>query len=136
MRAPGFSVFVLATVLAPQSAAAQGALPYGQAEALNCRLPAVHGKMSFFLLELDEQNGTVAETASSYTTKFRATFAPTSVIYRRFSATAEINRVSGVIKMTRVEKGIPKMTEGRCSVARPAAQPLLSQTEAPRRWLA
>jgi hypothetical protein len=128
MRAPGFSVFALATVLAAQSAATQGGMALGQAEVLNCTLPAIHGKMNSFLLELDEQDGTVAETVSSYTTKFRATFAPTSVIYRRFSATAEINRLSGVIKMTRVGKGVPKMTEGRCSVARPAAEPLLSQT--------
>jgi hypothetical protein len=127
MHAPRLSAFALATVLVAQSAVAHGSVTYGQAEALVCTLPAVHGKMSSFLLKLDEQDGTVAETVSSYTTKFRATFSPRSVIYQRFSATAEINRVNGIIKMTRMERGVPKAIEGRCSVARPAAEPLLAR---------
>jgi len=125
MRAPGHLAFALATALATPSIAAQGAF-YGQVAVLDCTVPDLNGKNHFFVLTFDENEGVVKEIYSGYTTKFKATFTPKSIIYQRFSATAEINRVNGVIKIL-THKGGRNTEEGACSVAPPAAQPLLSR---------
>lgn len=125
MRAPGFSVFASAIILAAPSAAAQGRFN-DQVATLDCTVPDLQGKNHFFVLTFDEREGAVKEISNGYTTKFRATFAPQSIVYQRFSTTAEINRVNGVITIF-FDKGARKTSEGTCSVAPPAAQPLLSR---------
>jgi hypothetical protein len=105
----------LAPLLALQPSTAQASVTY-----LDCSLPDIEGKMSPWTIKLNEEDSIVeVGLGGPSSTKMPATFRPDSITFQFFQATVEINRVTGAIKRTRVDKDGAHIGEGKCTVAKP-----------------